>query len=53
MAALPQHAGILVIPDWWRPVEAAEELDVLVRSGRPLANMLYRYDRQQGWLVCP
>jgi hypothetical protein len=48
---LPEHRGVLVIPDWWRPLEAAQELDSFVTAGTPLTNSLYRYDRQRGWLA--
>lgn len=53
VAPAPEHSGILVVPDWWRPVQAARELDAFVRSGMPLANALYRHDRQQRWLSWP
>jgi hypothetical protein len=53
VAPLPEHPGILLIPDWWRPVEAAQEIDAFVGSGTPLTNMLYRYDRRQQWLSWP
>jgi hypothetical protein len=49
----PEHAGILLIPDWWRPIEVAQELDALVGSGRRMINMLYRYDRQRHWVSWP
>ena len=47
----PEHAGILVIPDVWRPAQAARELDAFIQSGMPLRNALYRYHRRQGWLA--
>jgi hypothetical protein len=47
---LPEHLGILVIPDSWRPAEAADELDAFVRVGDSLMNTLHRYDCHRGWL---
>jgi hypothetical protein len=47
----PEHAGILIIPDVWRPARAARELDAFIQSGMPLTNALYRYHRRQGWLA--
>jgi hypothetical protein len=48
---LPEHPGILVIPDLWRPLQAAQELNTFVSSGTSLTNGLYRYDGQRGWVA--
>jgi hypothetical protein len=46
---VPQHAGILVIPQPWPAPDAAQEIDRFIQSNPPLANVLYRHHRTRGW----
>jgi len=46
---LPQHPGILVIPQAWPPDVAAHELDHFVTRGVLLANGLYWFRLNVGW----
>ena len=47
---LPQHAGVLIIPDAWRPPIVAQELDAFLQLGWPLANACYRHQGARGWV---
>jgi hypothetical protein len=51
---LPQHAGILIIPQQrWLAPQAAQELDRFVHTNPPLANTLYQWQAQAGWVAKP
>jgi len=51
---LPQHAGVLVIPQGrWSAAEAARELDSFVRAGHPRTNELYHWQPGPGWVQQP
>ena len=49
--ALPDHPGILRIPQQrWLDEEAARQIDAFLRTRPPLANMLYQWIPNQGWV---
>ena len=49
VAPIPQHPGILIIPQPWPAPDPAQELGRFLQSSPPLANELYRYRRTRGW----
>lgn len=51
----PPHFGILVIPqgESWSSAQAAGEVNRFLASGVPLANELYRWTEERGWVRRP
>lgn len=50
---VPEHAGILIVPQPWPAISAAAEIDRFLQSSPPLTNALYRYTPTRGWLRAP
>ncbi len=46
-----RHAGILVIPQTWDPVEAAHKLDEFISTRPTLADELHSWNTVRGWEI--
>ena len=49
LSPVPEHSGILVIPQDWPPDLAAHEIDLFVTRRGSFPNQCYRYRMGQGW----